>query len=96
MTTTTLGDLLARADDLCRELRDSPDPVPLNAWESFDATAYLLMRELVGPARTGSLALALSHAALCRVIDTYPAPLRIATTGPIGAREVAHLLGRPR
>ena len=44
MTTTTLGDLLARADDLCRELRDSPDPVPLKAWESFDATAYLLMR----------------------------------------------------
>ena len=96
MTTTTLGDLLARADDLCRELRDSPDPVPLNAWESFDATAYLLMRELVGPARTGSRALALSHAALCRVIDAYPAPLRSATTGPVGAREVAHLLGRPR
>jgi hypothetical protein len=96
MTTTTLGDLLARADDLCRELRDSPDPVPLNAWESFDATAYLLMRELVGPARTGSRALALSHAALCQVIDAYPAPLRSATTGPVGAREVAHLLGRPR
>ena len=96
MTTTTLGDLLARADDLCRELRDSPDPVPLNAWESFDATAYLLMRELVGPARTGNRALALSHAALCRVIDAYPAPLRGATTGSVGAREVAHLLGRPR
>jgi len=96
MTTTTLGDLLARADDLCRELRDSTDPVPLNTWESFDATAYLLMRELVGPARTGSRALALSHAALCRVIDAYPAPLRSATTGPVGAREVAHLLGRPR
>ena len=96
MTTTTLGDLLARADDLCRELRDSPDPVPLNAWESFDATAYLLMRELVGPARTGNRALALSHAALCRVIDAYPAPLRGASTGSVGAREVAHLLGRPR
>jgi len=96
MTTTTLGDLLARADDLCRELRDSPDPVPLNAWESFDATAYLLMRQLVGPARTGNRALALSHAALCRVIDAYPAPLRGASTGSVGAREVAHLLGRPR
>ena len=96
MTTTTLGDLLARADDLCRELRDSPDPVPLTAWESFDATAYLLMRELVGPARTGSRALALSHAVLCRVIDAYPAPLRGASTGSVGAREVAHLLGRPR
>ena len=96
MTTTTLGDLLARADDLCRELRDSPDPVPLAAWESFDATAYLLMRELVGPARTGSRALALSHAVLCRVIDAYPAPLRGVTTGSVGAREVAHLLGRPR
>ena len=96
MTTTTLGDLLARADDLCRELRDCPDPVPLTAWEAFDATAYLLMRELVGPARTGSRAFALSHAALCRVIDAYPAPLRNAATGPIGAREVAHLLGRPR
>ena len=96
MTTTTLGDLLARADDLCRELRDSPDPVPLNTWESFDATAYLLMRELVGPARTNNRAFALSHASLCRVIDAYPAPLRSATTGTVGAREVAHLLGRPR
>src|SRR5665811_1246483 len=96
MTTTTLGDLLARADDLCRELRDSSDPVPLTAWESFDATAYLLMRELVGPARTGSRTLALSHAVLCRVIDAYPAPLRGASTGSVGAREVAHLLGRPR
>ena len=96
MTTTTLGDLLARADDLCRELRDSPDPVPLDAWESFDATAYLLMRELVGPARTGTRALTLSHAALCRVIDAYPTPLRGANTATVGAREVAHLLGRPR
>jgi excisionase family DNA binding protein len=96
MTTTTLGDLLARADHLCRELRDNPDPVPLNAWESFDATAYLLMRELVGPARAGSRAVALSHAALCRVLDAYPAPLRGAATGPVGAREAAHLLGRPR
>ncbi|MHB8186298.1 MAG: hypothetical protein ACYDDU_09440 [Dermatophilaceae bacterium] len=96
MTTTTLGDLLARADDLCHELRDSPDPAPLDAWESFDATAYLLMRELVGPARTGNRALVLSHASLCQVIDAYPAPLRGATTGTVGAREVAHLLGRPR
>jgi len=96
MTTTTLGDLLARADDLCRELRDSPDPVPLNGWESFDATAYLLMRELVGPARTNNRAFVLSHASLCRVIDAYPAPVRSATTGPVGAREVAHLIGRPR
>ena len=96
MTTTTLGDLLGRADDLCRELRSSPDPVPLGVWESFDATAYLLMRVLVGPARTGNRAVALSHAALCRVLDAYPAPLRGTTTGPVGAREVAHLLGRPR
>jgi len=96
VTTTTLGDLLGRADDLCRELRSSPDPVPLNAWESFDATAYLLMRELVGPARTGNRALALSHASLCRVLDAYPVPLRGTATGPVGAREVAHLLGRPR
>ena len=96
MTTTALGDLLARADDLCRELRDSSDPVPLDAWESFDATAYLLMRELVGPARTGNRAVTLSHASLCRVLDAYPTPLRGATTGQIGTREVAHLLGQPR
>jgi hypothetical protein len=96
MTTTTLGDLLARADDLCRELRDNPDPVPLHVWESFDATAYLLMRELVGPGRTDIRAIALSHAALSRVLDAYPTPLRSATTEPVGTREVAHLLGRPR
>jgi hypothetical protein len=96
MTMTTLGDLLARADDLCHELRDSQAPVPLTAWESFDATAYLLMRELVGPARTGNRAFVLSQAALSRVLDAYPAPLRSAATGPVGAREAAHLLGRPR
>ena len=96
MTTTALGDLLRRADDLCRELRSSPDPVPLGVWESFDATAYLLMRVLVGPARTGNRAVALSHAALCRVLDAYPVPLRGTATGLVGAREVAHLLGQPR
>jgi hypothetical protein len=96
VTTTTLGDLLARADDLCRELREDPDPVPLHVWESFDATAYLLMRELVGPGRSDIRAIALSHAALSRVLDAYPTPLRSATTLPVGVREVAHLLGRPR
>lgn len=85
MTTTTLGDLLARADDLCRELRDNPDPVRLNVWESFDATAYVLIRELVGPARTDDRAFTPSRAALCRVLDAYPALLRSATTGPLGA-----------
>ena len=54
------------------------------------------MRELVGPARTSNRAFALSHAALCRVLDAYPAPLRGAATGPVGAREARHLLGRPR
>ena len=96
MTTTTLGDLLARADDLCRELRDSPAPVPLSAWECFDVTAYQLMREIVGPARTSNRAFSLSHSALSRVLDAYPAPLRSAATGTVGAREAAHLLGRPR
>jgi hypothetical protein len=96
VTTTTLGELLARADDLCRALREDSDPVPLHVWESFDATAYLLMRELVGPGRADIRAIALSHAALSRVLDAYPTPLRSATTEPVGAREVAHLLGRPR
>ena len=53
-------------------------------------------RRNTGPARAGNRAVALSHAALCRVLDAYPAPLRGAATGPVGAREVAHLLGRPR
>ena len=93
---SALGDLLARADKICCELHDRPDSVPLNAWVSFDATAYLLMRELVGPARIGNRAFTLSQASLCRMIDAYPAPLRSATTGPVDTREVAHLLGRPR
>jgi len=96
MTTTTLGDLMARADDLCRELRDSPALVTLTTWEEFDVTAYRLMREIVGPARTSNRAYSLSHGALSRVLYAYPAPLRSAATGTVGAREAAHLLGRTR
>jgi excisionase family DNA binding protein len=98
VSTTTAADLLSRADLLVRELRNSTDPVSLAEWERFDITAYRLLHELVGPGRTGDDRTAVqAHAAVVRVLQNYPTPLR----PPVGAttystRQAAQFLGLPR
>lgn len=46
---TTAADLIARADQLTRELRESQDPVSPGQWVTFEATLYRLVTELIGP-----------------------------------------------
>ena len=79
MSTTTVGDLLDRAEVLARSLRVTGDQISADQWCSFDATAYRLLHQLVGPERVGSRAQIVSHAGLCRVLNDYPNPLAAPT-----------------
>jgi excisionase family DNA binding protein len=98
VSTTTAADLINRADLLVRVLRNRTDPVSLAESESFDVTAYRLLHQMVGTARASDdLTAVLAHAALVRVLQSYPAPLR----PPVGAttystQQAAQFLGMPR
>ena len=98
MSTTTAADLLSRADLVLRELRGSTDPVTLTEWERFDHATYRLLHQLVGPVRASNdRAAALAHAALVRVLQSYPTPLRPPVGGTTySTRQAAQLLGLPR
>lgn len=76
MSTTTGHDLINRADQLARELSRFQLPVETELWESFDTTAYRLMRELIGPGRVDDGACTRRRATLLQVIHAYPTPLR--------------------
>ena len=76
MSTTTGHDLINRADQLACELSRCALPVDTQLWESFDTTAYRLMRELIGPGRDDAGACTRSRATLLHVIHAYPTPLR--------------------
>ena len=76
MSTTTGHDLINRADQLARELSRFQLPVETELWESFDTTAYRLMRELIGPGRDDAGASTRRRATLLQVIHAYPTPLR--------------------
>ena len=75
MSTTTLGDLLDRAETLARNLRVIDAEISANQWRSFDTTAYRLLHELVGPERAGPREQILSHASVSRIVNGYPSPL---------------------
>ena len=75
MSTTTVGDLLARAEILARSLRAADAQISTTQWCSFDATAYRLLHELVGPERVGVREQILAHAGVSRILDGYPSPL---------------------
>ena len=75
MSTTTVGDLLDRAETLARNLRVIDAEISANQWRSFDATAYRLLHELVGPERAGPREQILSHASVSRIVNGYPSPL---------------------
>ena len=75
MSTTTVGDLLDRAEILARSLRVTDAQISTSQWRSFDATAYRLLHELVGPERVGAREQILSHASVSRILNGYPSPL---------------------
>jgi hypothetical protein len=76
MTTTTGADLINRADRLARDVARCNHPVEAALWDSFDTTAYRLMRELIGPGRDDAGACTRQRATLLQVIHAYPTPLR--------------------
>lgn len=76
MSTTTGRDLINGSDRLARDVARCELPVDTALWESFDTTAYRLIRELIGPGRSDSGATTRQRATLLRVIHAYPTPLR--------------------
>ena len=79
MSTTTVGDLLDRAEALASSLRATGPETTTGQWRSFDSTTYRLLHELVGPERTGIRTEILNHATVTQVINGYPSPM--ATPG---------------
>lgn len=75
MSTTTVGDLLDRAETLARVLRIDAAEITTGQWRSFDSTAYRLLAELLGPERTGTRTEILNHASVTRIVNGYPSPL---------------------
>src|SRR5665647_1135634 len=75
MSTTTVGDLLERAEILASRLRADDAQISTSQWCSFDATAYRLLHELVGPERVGVRAQILAHASVSWILNGYPRPL---------------------
>jgi hypothetical protein len=75
MSTTTIADLLDRAESLARSLRATGAETTNDQWRAFDSTTYRLLHELVGPERIGNHDQAISHARLGRVVNDYPSPL---------------------
>jgi hypothetical protein len=75
VSTTTVGDLLERAETLARSLRLTEAKISPDQWRSFDATAYRLLHELVGPERAGTREQIVSHATMSRILNSYPSPV---------------------
>jgi hypothetical protein len=94
MSTTTIGDLLDRAETLTRSLRATGAKTTADQWRSFDSASYRVLHELVGPERVGNRDQVISHARLGRVLNEYPSPL--STPNPeatYNARQAASHLG---
>ena len=97
MSTTTVGDLLDRAELLARALRVTRAEITADQWRSFDATSYRLLHELVGPERTGNHEQIVSHATVSRILNGYPSPLSAPNPqATYNARQAASHLGVSR
>jgi hypothetical protein len=94
VSTTTVEDLLDRAEALARVLRIDPAQITADQWRSFDSTTYRLVAELHGPERTSPPAQAHYHASVTSIVNDYPSPL--VTPGSettFNARQAARHLG---
>jgi len=97
VSTTTVGDLLDRAELLARSLRVTRAEITADQWRSFDATSYRLLHELVGPERTGNHEQIVSHATVSRILNGYPNPLSAPNPqATYNARQAASHLGVSR
>ena len=94
MSTTTVGDLLNRAETLTRVLRIDDAEITTDQWRSFDSTVYRLLAELLGPERTGTREEILNHASVTRIVNGYPSPLTTPSSETTyNARQAASHLG---
>jgi hypothetical protein len=94
VSTTTVGDLLDRAEALARVLRIDAAQITSEQWRSFDSTTYRLVAELHGPERTGTPAEVHYRASVTSIVNGYPSPL--VTPGSettFNARQAARHLG---
>jgi excisionase family DNA binding protein len=94
VSTTTVGDLLERAERLARVLRIDGADVTADQWRALDATVYRLLAELIGQERTGTRVQIAGRASVTRIVNGYPSPL--ATPGSettYNARQAASHLG---
>ena len=95
MSTTSAADLLAHADLLTRQLRDSDVPITSQQWATFDVTVHRLMFELVGPGamhEPGTTRTAL--APTLAVFRSYPEPLRHPVNTQLSLQQAAALTGK--
>jgi excisionase family DNA binding protein len=94
VSTTTIGDLLDRAETLARALRLDDAEITARQWRSLDATVYRLMAELLGPERTGTRTEILNHASMTRIVNAYPSPLtNPGTETTYNAKQAARHMG---
>lgn len=92
MSTTTVADLLDRAELLTATLQRPHEPITLAEWRSFELTLRHLLHQLVATARTAEPEGSQSHAALVRLLNNYPrpaAPSRRRTSSPITTEATA-------
>jgi hypothetical protein len=97
MSTTTVGDLLERAEGLARGLRATSAAITRDQWDCFDSATYRLLHQLVGPERVGDREQILSHVAVVRLLNGYPSPLTAPSPeATYNARQAASHLGVSR
>jgi hypothetical protein len=94
VSTTTVGDLMDRAETLARVLRIDPAQITAKQWRSFDSTTYRLLAELHGPERTSTPTQVRYRTSVTSIVNGYPSPL--VTPGSettFNARQAARHLG---
>ena len=94
MSTTSALDLLARADQLTRELRRTTAPVTAEQWRTFDATVHRLLLEIAGlnafHVRPGDP----SRSAMVLALRSYPQPLQPPPGTTLTPAQAAPFLNR--
>ena len=76
MSTTSALDLLARADQLTRELRRTSVPITAEQWRTFDATVHGLLLEIAGHNASHVRPGDPSRSAMVLALRGYPQPLQ--------------------
>jgi hypothetical protein len=95
MSTTNAADLLAHADLLTRQLRNSEVPISSRQWATFDVTVHRLMFELVGSGALHEPGMPRTALApTLEVFRSYPEPLRQPINTQLSLTQAAALTGR--